>query len=317
MRTLKHKNAFTLLEVIFAIVILGIVASIGASIIAQVYESYIMQRSIHNASFKSELAIQSITNRLSYRIDKSMMARKPSATNLVIGTDVYPMQALPADQIDTFTALEWIGYENDGFSAYKKSKRKSGWSGFVDLNQSDFTKIVSIGSNMKFEKHILNNLYQSKNSAAVMFLGTPTFREEPDGTLHDYSTTCMHQQNGCMFPVTLAKNKLTFDPTTTSRHNGEMKYTEFYKLAASAYAVVPEEGKILDGVNVWNLYLYSNYQPWEGENYTNGTKTLLARNVSVFRFSKETNSVRIKLCSTEAIGDGAHISICKEKAAIR
>ncbi|MCB4762456.1 MAG: type II secretion system protein, partial [Sulfurovum sp.] len=43
-----------MLEVVFVTVILGIVASIGAEIIANVYESYIVQRAQYRAAIKTE-----------------------------------------------------------------------------------------------------------------------------------------------------------------------------------------------------------------------------------------------------------------------
>ena len=101
-----------------------------------------------------------------------------------------------------------------------------------------------------------------------------------------------------------------------------MIYSEFYKYALSAFAIVPENPHDLKGspgFRVWDLRLYSAYQPWQGENYSQGKSSLLIRNVRVFRFIKETTNVRIKLCVAEQAGIGSnnHYSICKEKAVIR
>ena len=60
-QTLKFKSAFSMIEVVFVIVVLGIVASIGSQIIVQVYESYIMQRAMHRTSIKTELAITQLS----------------------------------------------------------------------------------------------------------------------------------------------------------------------------------------------------------------------------------------------------------------
>jgi len=75
----QSKKAFSMLELVFVIAILGIVASISSSVIVQVYESYIMQRAVHNASIDTELAINQITNRLTYRIDKKTFTPKLSS----------------------------------------------------------------------------------------------------------------------------------------------------------------------------------------------------------------------------------------------
>lgn len=315
---LAQKKGFTLLELTIVIVILGIVSSIGSSVIAKVYESYIVQRSVHNASIKTELAINQLANRLTYRMNRSLLARVPGQTGLA------PNQAIPLSGISladaqTHTALEWIGYDNDGFSAQYPPT----WSGFCDLNSSNFSKIVTRGSRLTSTsgtqpsaQEILNSLSRNTPAPAIQFLGTSKYRAG-----QDYNTICMYSgAAGCMFPVTLSNdNTLTFTTSgnTGDRVNGQMIYSEFYQLAASAYAVVPLDVHQINGKNVWDLYLYSDYQPWNGGTYLNGSKSLLAKNVSVFRFRDELGSIRIKICSVEQIGDADTISICKEKAVIR
>jgi len=333
MKILHMQRAFTLLELIFVTVILGIVASIGSSIVVQIYESYINQKAVHNASLKTELAINQLANRLTYRINRSLLARVPGTTDLV-PTHATPLQGISLADSKTHTALEWIGYENDGFTAQTVPR----WSGFCDLNKSIFKQIRTTASRLKTtsgaqtsEQTILNNLSSRSPtpSPAIIFMGPANYR-----TGIPYDTLCMYKSGnqGCMFPVTF-KNNITLSfkkaGNTGDRAAGQMIYSEFYQLAASAYAVVPERdasvgslgvngGSMLTpDVEVWNIYLYSDYQPWNGDNYLNGSKSLLAKNVSVLRFRNEMNSIRIKICSSEKVGDTDTISICKEKAVIR
>ena len=49
-----------MLELIFVIIILGIIASIASELIAKVYESYILQRAQYKANMKTELAAKQI-----------------------------------------------------------------------------------------------------------------------------------------------------------------------------------------------------------------------------------------------------------------
>lgn len=298
------KKAFTLLEVILVIVILGIVASIGSSVIVQVYESYIVQKATHNASLKTELAINQLANRLTYRINRSLVAREPGTDNILT------LQQITTTTLnkDDYTALEWISYDNDGFS----TANPPGWSGFADLNASSYSTISSTGSVFDFESTVLANL--GIPSPAIVFM---TNRYD-DNSTEGYTAQCMHDRNGngCIFPVTLAGNTMTFTGGG-KRAPGNMVYSEFYQLAASAYIVVPENRNTILGTEVWDLMLYAQYQPWEGERYDSATPRLLAKNVSVFRFKEEANSLRIKICSIEQISDTDKISICKEKAVIR
>ena len=332
MKILHHKKAFTLLEVIFVTVILGIVASIGSSIIVQVYESYIMQRSVHNASLKTELAINQLSNRLTYRISKSLLARVPDS-NGTAPADALALSEVPTANT-THTALEWIGYDNDGFSA----QTTPAWSGFADLNVSNFTQVTTIGSRLTtpdptivHEQMILNNLSRSAiaPAPAILFRGPDTYRNPAVSPSREYNTTCMHQIDGqgCMFPVALtADNTLTFVTGEGDRTTGQMVYSEFYQLAASAYAVVPlptdgpgpNGGRLIAGnVEVWDLYFFADYQPWNGMGYAQGSRALLARNVSVFRFRQESGGLRLKLCTVEVTDTNNTISICKEKAVIK
>lgn len=321
-----YRKAFTMLELIFVIVILGIVASIGSSIIVQVYESYIIQRAVHNASLKTELAINQLSNRLSYRIDVSMLARKPSNNGYSWAgpdPDIYPIFNVPIGQQNNYTGMEWINYDNDGFAA----TTTPGWSGFVDLDASDSASIKSIGSDLGQEQTILTNLGIVKNPA-IIFRGTDEYKNNL-GVPSNYDALNMYNPNGSIFPVTLAVGDvLTF--AGGDRTAGQMVYSEFYQLATSAYAVVPERNPAVGAIGpnggsmitttaeVWDLRFYYNYQPWIlGSTIVNAPSSILLKNVSVFRFKQEIHSIRIKLCSIEPIGDDNQISICKEKAVIR
>ena len=312
-----NTKAFSMLELVFVIVILGIVSSIGASVIAKVYESYIIQRAVHRASIKTELAINQLANRLTYRINGSVLAKDKNGANAIALRDITSTTANFAD----YRILEWIGYENDGFSA----KNAPGWSGFADLGHANtkFESIETTGSDLLFERNLLGNLFPG-STPAILFMTNNYKDNTAAGGIGKipYAPLCMYRgdNTGCIFPVHLLAGNTTLTFTGVSdRVSPEMIYNEFYQLAASAYAVVPDTAPhkvIVGGTDVWDLHLHANYQPWSGDTYLNGTKSLLLKNVSVFRFTQETNSVRIKLCVIEAVGD-TEISICKEKAVIR
>ncbi len=164
------------------------------------------------------------------------------------------------------------------------------------------------------EATVLDNLAGgTAGKPAIIFTGSSEYR-----TGENYATLCMYRNDGCIFPVNLptADTTLTFSGEG-NRINGEMIYSEFYQLLASAYAVIPEEPHDINGITVYNLMLYSNFQPWLGENHTDGIRSLLAKDVSVFRFKEEPNSIRIKLCTVSALGETGQVATCKEKAVIR
>ncbi|MCF6244242.1 MAG: type II secretion system GspH family protein [Sulfurovum sp.] len=315
----KLQKAFTLLEVIFVIIILGIVSSIGSSAIVQVYESYLMQRSVHNASINTELAINQLANRLTYRMDLSLLARKPGQTGNVQGADFYPARSVPLDKRNEFTALEWITYDSDSFEAYSWPK----WSGYCDLESpnTNFTQIDSVGSNHYYNtKKIIKHYTETSDGTggAIRFMTS----NYDSNISKSYSSACLYggSASGCLFPVSFNGNNNLFTFSTANagdRTAGEMVYSEFYQYATSAFAVVPENETTINGLKVYDLNFYYAYQPWQDENYKDGKKSTLLKNVSVFRFRKEENSIRIKLCVIERISESDEISICKEKAVIR
>lgn len=288
----SSKAGFSMLELVFVIVILGIVASIGSSIIVKVYESYIVQRAIHQASSKAELAAMQIANRLTYRISSSVIGRQDPDDDTTI---------LPLDQVpnETYTTLEWIAYDNDSFNA----QTTPGWSGYGDLNTTTTTRanLTTPGSNLSITANIIGNLGgDDANDLALVFDG-----HEYNNTMN-YDARCMGFTNStCIFRPTiadatnLATNLAVGGPTVLMRDQ--------YKLAWTAYALVPAGN---------TLTLRYNYQPWNGIQSANGTSRVLVDNFVSFRFKGNGDTVRFKLCIQEPIGD-QNVTICKEKAVIR
>jgi len=120
-------------------------------------------------------------------------------------------------------------------------------------------------------------------------------------------------------------NSQTGDTTLTLDAKANRTIKEHYKLAWTAYAVVPTvltAAQLADrglpaGDLVYDLILYYDYQPWDGENYTNGSSQILIQNVSVFKFTGAGESIRFKICQRESVGGAFTINSCKEKAVIR
>lgn len=258
-----------MLELIFVIVILGIVSSIGAEIIAAVYDNYITQRAQHRASVKTQVTLNQIVNRLRYAIPGTIVRRAGltgTAENIQLG------DPMGSDQ-DDYTVLQWVGADNDSFEAITSAtNRKPGWSGFCDLDASSQTSIVSRGSNFTLTNTIQGNLGGNGNFS-VFFHGDPAA----------YTGT------GAGETITLGA--------------AAPRISERYKLAWSSYALSIESG---------DLYLYYNFLPVTGTAIT-GTRTLLLKNVTNFKFTSKGQSTRIKLCVEEDIGETSKIPSCKEK----
>lgn len=299
------KKAFSLIEVIFVLVILGIAASLSSQIIVQVYESYIIQNALYKTSTKTELVANQIVNRLTYAIIGTTIVKEPNKTytSSSMGTNWVMLEDIETATHKKFIALEWIGYDNDSFSAGNTPY----WSGVANYETATLVNFETAGSSLSKASNIIKNLSNNKidlsgslKNPAVLFMNSS-----------DYDVKCMgliENNTACIFPVKRdGEDKLVF---TSSKPK---IVTERYKLAWSAYALVPENPH--DGL--YDLFLYSNYQPWNNEKYTDGSKHLLMKNVSVFKFTENGGTIQFKLCATENIGTDYNISTCKEKAIIR
>lgn len=318
MKTIIHrkvKKAFSLIEVIFVLVILGIVASISSQILIQVYENYLIQRAVYNVSTKTELVASQIVNRLTYRIQGSTISKNHEEFRLGTGNTWLALKDIPTG--DTYTSLEWIGYDNDGFAA----EQNPTWSGIADYETASITDFNSPASHLVTAANILNQLSNTKVNLNQNKPAAIIFQEDNDFYTGDntYNPLCMGliqsdpgSSTNCIFSVKRnGSTGFTFiDPAKPKI------ITERYQLAWSAYAIAPED---TNGDGLHDLILYSNYQPWNGESYldTNTSKNILMKNVTVFKFSERGGVIRFKLCASENIAEDFNVTSCKEKAVIR
>jgi len=331
---IKTKKAFSLIEVIFVLVILGIVASISSQIIVQVYENYITQNAIYKVGTKTELVANQIVNRLAYRVQGSTLTKAHQTFLKNRGRNNWATRdrdwlelnqlnvAVGGANTEHYTTIEWIGYDNDSFAATSTPE----WSGVANYMTATRNSFVTPGSRLTDVATVISNLSKDssghskvtltrENPAAVIFAN----RSRVIGaSLTPNNPLCMGliQEDGnnslaCIYAVT---NNGTLD-TLTFTTPKPVTITERYKLAWSAYALVPEEDPI---THHKELVLYSNYQPWNNENYIqHGTRHVLLTNLTVFKFSENGGVIKFKLCASERIGPDHNVSTCKEKAVIR
>ncbi len=279
--TYRNKNAFSLLEVIFVIVILGIVASIGAEIIANVYESHIVNRAQYRASIKSEQTLNQIANRLRYAIPGTAGARVTTGSAFIPLTEISNSAGSNIRHV-----LQWVGYDGDSFEAMTSTSRRPGWSGFIDLNASNPTTLLTPGSNLVLARDIIGNLGGSLNNNARLYF--------PPGS--GPAAT-----NGSVLVTGGSGENINVSGLTSGDFIAER-----YKLAWSSYAIV------FEGTNLW---LYYNFSPTVGATL-GANKSLLLANVTSFSFKGSEGSVRIKVCQyenmdTNTTADAARS--CKEK----
>jgi prepilin-type N-terminal cleavage/methylation domain-containing protein len=312
------RYAFSMIEIVFVIMVLGIVASIGSSIIAKVFDTYISQKAVSTSSIKTEIAAMQIANRLGYAVPWTIVAKNPANpfNDFVCFID-YPETA-----DDIHTAFEWIGVDGDSFEA----AFTPGWSGYCDINKSDRSQCPTPGSGINISQAIINNLSGGGvNFTTASFAGSKPaifFKVGDYNNITKYHPSCIGLVTGNTGCAIRTYGTAGIDPKLTFANSDPKIRAEQYALSWSAYAIVPENYRDIndDGTNdVYDLRLYYNYQPWEGERYTNGSSALLLNNVSSFKLTQSDNTIRFKICVQQPIGSAniTPITLCKEKAVIR
>jgi prepilin-type N-terminal cleavage/methylation domain-containing protein len=286
--TYNHKKAFTMIELVFVIVILGIVASIGADIIARIYESYILQRAQHRSSVKTELSASIIANRLRYAVPGTIFRIKNDGSYESVDSPLSDPSG------NSYIGLQWVGSDGDSFESLKDDAdatgRRPGWSGFCDLDNSSKTSLNSPASNFAVADTIMKNLSKDAAGTAQSNLGKSAVFFPNDTQEHNVSAG------------TATANGTT---VLTLDDNGPVTFKEQYKLAWSSYALVVEGG---------NLNLYYNFEPTPQTSYDGKQKQLLMKNVSTFKFKSAGQTMRFKICKEEKISSTFTITSCKEKA---
>ena len=269
-----------MIELMFVIIILGIVSSIGAEIIAKVYQEYIVQRAQHKASIKVELASQQIANRLSSVIPGTVVRR---LTKSGVSEDINDPMGYAGN---LYKVLQWVGSDVDSFEA----SSTQGWSGFCDVNNplTTQTNLYTPGSNLSLTNTIIKNL----NGGALPAAWNPVVYF-PDASEANVTTP-------------LIGNSLALIGV------GPSHILEHYKFSWTSYALVVEDR---DGDGNSDLYLYYAFDPITAFAIPNGTKSsLLLKNISTFKFMGIGSTIRFKVCSEENIGEDFNITACKEKA---
>lgn len=316
------KHAFTMIELIFVIVVMGILALISSELMLNIYKNYIYARSINELEYKTDIILDQISKRLQNRISSSTIAREMSENGKESTKNIFSLSSSAKETINY--ALEWIS------TSYETQILKNGWSGVADLtsftqDKKDKMKYTFTSPGSSFDENFIKTLTDTygKNgdkNFGIIFNKNGTDIEKDFGYINkDHDLIAVENLKD--------KNKLEIIIPKT-----DFEARDKFYLVNTAYAVVLEkidenlqryknlvlldEKNTNKNHNVYDLYLYYNYRPWLKENFIeNGEKSLLAQNVTMFRFTQApTGIVVMKLCMQTANTKESNLVICKTKA---
>lgn len=304
------KRAFTLIELIFVIVIFGIISMFGADLYTKIYSSYAHARAVNQLEARTMSAISIISSRLEDRIKGTVIARKSNFATPAgeRGTFVDIRSASPDHDV-----LEWIGQsvESKNLVGNAASPGNSvGWSGFADIwspaGSGDFN-LTTQGSNLDETIKVIKRLRNDNtdNTFGIVFRERIIFDDVDNAYGYDFLNGFGNDYVG----VATVTNAEVMD-IKYPRRSDNNGISEQYHLAHSAYALVPANvvdpyiapnGTKIVGAFNFNLMLHYNYAPWNSERYDNdGLASVLVKDVSLFRFRNDNGAIALKLCLRDA-----------------
>jgi prepilin-type N-terminal cleavage/methylation domain-containing protein len=310
---MKKRAAFTLIELIFVIVVMGILSKFGVEFLAQAYRNYIYQHVNNKLQNSSSIAAEYISNKLKYRVKDSVIVRNPSNTDWSTN-----FKALEGESnLPGYDVLEWIAYDIEGFRG--GSSAVPYWSGIIDKEYAHATPIptdlYSPGTNTTNVNDVIDVLSSGATSisdAAIYIMSS----DSDIYTDYGWDANAITDQQRAMHPIQSDTNTSKFLSSNAQNMaivNANLDDAR-YKLAWTAYAVVYNPGNNYDGT----LTLYYDYQPWNGEKYTDGKSAIIMEHVSAFRKRQSFGVIKIQVCTKSEYvkqidTDEEQYAVCQEK----
>ena len=295
---MRIRNAFTMIELIFVIVVMGIIGKFGIEFLAQAYRGFIFSNVNSALQSKSTIAVEFIASRLQYRIKDSVIAR--------VGTVGAPT-AIGSASGNAFTVLEWVSSDIDGYRATTTPN----WSGIIDLDASTANLLDSPATDTTATDNLISLLSyggSGVDDSALYFIGSNS----------DISTGygwngAVDTQLATMHPIKSTGDVTKFQPrvgsTGATNNFTNVDVYEYYKLAWTANAIVYTPGPNSLGT----LTFYYDYQPWNGETLANAKNAVIMNGISTFQFMAIGSIMKIQVCSRTNLVTEETYSICKEK----
>ncbi|WXG20607.1 prepilin-type N-terminal cleavage/methylation domain-containing protein [Campylobacter concisus] len=240
------KRAFTLLELVVVIVVLGIIAMMSFNAIMNIYSNYFQTKTVNELETQTEIALEQISKRLEHRIKPSVIARKTDGAFLALNDSGVNLNA-------EYEILEFIPYAYEIFNDVPSGNKAGRYSGYADLAKSSpATGLISRWSN--FTTGVVETIKDLTCRDETRDATCVDFTKKDGGVVAIFSDVYYNVQssfgysNGTV-PVSLdiakvgvkgGQSGLNGDTLEISGFDGK-QISEQYHLAYTANAIVPEQ----------------------------------------------------------------------------
>ena len=256
-----------------------------------------------------------------------------------------------------YRILEWINKDYEAKNGMWDDSVKhiqTGWSGFIDLGYKEHNvssnpkiyQLTTFDSNFSIVKLIDRNITKAlgndedpfeSNTTTLIFSGEDMGGVLVEDIKHSYGwylDETRDREAKAVYGILEYKTDKNssglyteFNISNITRNDDNMLYSRYF-ITRTAYALVSiennetrDDGKKINDFNVTFVY---NYQPWQGDWFKDGNKTIIANHVTELRFKKDLDTpvLRLYICiqSPEVIVNNkdsdtpTYLTLCKEKA---
>lgn len=315
------KRAFTLIEIIVTIVVLGILSAGTFVSLEHLYLRSAKAKALSELSLESQRIVDQISMMMYERVPSSVIGYNPIANSF---QSIY--------NLDTnFTTLEWIGVASESY--------KVGiYSGFVDMNASDaptktLRTLPSINKNdlEGNQTSKFGGVHTIETADNVRLIFSESFDDEGSST-NVLNTFGWHGASANQtYKIENIPNMLEIDLADDASVN---EIYEKYYFVDSAYAIargehIKQDASCINNLGITSqdinntLFLFYNYRPWKGQTFcadpqggTNDSNvTVFAKDVSSFEAGVINGVIYFNVGMQKKIkGSDNTVSISKQKA---
>jgi len=313
------RKSYTLIEMIFVIVILSIIITGGLLIAGKIYKRNLIASKYLELSFNTEQTIDKLANMLYYRVPLSAIGYNQQTGNYKYLGDI--------TDDDNFTIFEWIGYSAD---IYKDTN----FSGFADLYDSKKPILKAIDFNSDFINDTLQHKFHRsddfKNFVGIVFAGS--FDRGEENALDDYNDSFGWHGGKAKYVYIINDYNQSGNDANLSLKNSDgsdIKHARIYEkfyLVDSAYAIALKKDLSADKWNCSDynfsdlknddLLLFYDYRPWKNESFCgdggSGRVEILSKNIAGFYIKAVNSHLEIFIKSIYKRGD-VTIKVSKQK----
>lgn len=298
----KVRDAFTMIELIMVIVVLGIVGMIVTEVLAQAYKGAFYQQKYAEREVELERVLNIIEKRLKDAlVDSIVLLDKNDVPD---ACEVIGSQPASDDAVAAFIAVD-----RDGMNGlWTGGRYQNGWSeqGALSVIAGN-TVVTSPDANFSVESAIIPNVYPGRTLAGAL-TGAAIYR-------YPIITAPCNDFRWTTAATGTAMDKISgFNAATPTQLviNGTvgLNSQQMYRLASTAVAFKRNDGPAgneKDGT----LLMYTNFQPWNGEDYnTSGTASLVSEHVSHFAIRLDSGAAHTIVGNPSLNGAFYRINVC-------